>query len=332
MLSSSASSRVESVEYLKLAAKLKKRRVSAWMPFMRWVAIVTGLVCLPAVCPGQSSLDVDLTGFSPSVHGLVAARAPVLEPDSLEIMLGADWGHHLFGIQPEGADGTDWIVEHRLSFRAAVTYTPTSTVSLSAGFSGAAHQGGTRVSDAGAPVALRAGMGSSWIAALWAVPLPENLPLRAGVETTLFFPTAAPDVLCGGERVDFRATALLSYRIWLVTTVLNLGVGTRARTRFYDLTRDDGLLYRLGAEVEMGPWPLAFSAELAGETPLGAVFSSRVDEFAEALFALRIRCVAGMDLSLGAGFGLVGVGVPAVRGLVLARWSGKVQKIDGQRE
>ena len=299
---------------------------------MRRMAFILGLVCLPVVCLGQSSLDVDLTGFSPSVHGLLAARAPVLDPGSLEIMLGADWGHHLFGVQPEGQAGTAWIVEHRLSFRAAVTYTPTSAVSLSAGFSGAAHQGGTRTNDAGAPVALQAGMGSSWIAALWAIPLPEDLPLRAGLETTLWFPTAAPDVLCGGERVDFRAAALLSYRIWLVNAVLNLGVVTRAHTRFYDLTRDDGLVYRAGAEVGIGPWPLAFSAEVAGETPLTGNFSSRVDEFAEALFALRIRYVAGMDLSVGVGLGLVGAGVPAVRGLVLARWSGKVQKIDSQGE
>lgn len=299
---------------------------------MRWVVIVMGLLCLPAVCMGQSSLDVDLTGFSPSIHGLLVARAPVLDPDSLEIMLGTDWGHHLFGVRPAGAQGTTWIVEHRLSLRAAVTYTPTSAVSLSAGFSSAVHQGGTRVNDAGAPVALRAGMGSSWIAALWAIPLPDGVPVRAGLETTLLFPTAAPDALCGGERVDFRAAALLSYRIWLVTAVLNLGVVTRARTRFYDLTRDDGLLYRLGAEVEIGRWPLAFSAEVAGETPLGAVFSSGVNEFAEALIALRIRCVAGMDLSLGAGFGLQGTGVPAVRGLVLFRFAGKIQKIDGKGE
>jgi hypothetical protein len=299
---------------------------------MRWVIIVTGLLCLPAVCLGQSGLDVDLTRFSPSVHGLLSARAPVLDPGSLEIMLGTDWGHHLFGIQPDGENATTWIVKHRLSFRAAVTYTPTSAVSLSAGFSGAAHQDGVRTNSSGAPVALRAGMGSSWIAALWAVPLPDGLPLRAGLETALVFPTATKDVLCGGERVDFRGVALLSYRIRPFMAVFNLGVITRARTRFYDLTRDDGLLYRAGVEMEIGPWPVAVSAEVAGETPLGAVFSSGANEFAEALFALRIRCVAGLDLSLGAGVGLAGAGVPAVRGLVLARWSGKVQKIDGQGE
>ena len=299
---------------------------------MRWVVIVTGLVCLPAVCLGQSNLDVDLTGFSPSVNGLLAARAPVLDPGTLEITLGADWGYHLFGIQPSGENDTAWIVKHRLTFRVAVGYTPTSAVSLSAGFTGAAHQEGSRMNSSGAPVALQAGMGSSWIAALWAVPLPEDLPLRVGMETALVFPTAAPDVLCGGNRVDFRAAALLSYRVWLVTAVFNLGVVTRPRTRFYDLTRDDGLLYRLGAEVDIGPWPFAVSAEVAGETPLGAVFSAGVNEFAEALFALRIRCVAGLDLSLGAGVGLAGAGVPAVRGLVLARWSGKIQKIDGQGE
>jgi hypothetical protein len=299
---------------------------------MRWAALTLGLVCLPGISPAQSSLDVDLAGFSPSVHGLLAARAPVLDPDWLEIMLGADWGRHLFGIRPEGGDGTTWVVEHRLSLRAAATYTPTSSLSLSAGFSGAAHQGGTRTNDAGAPAALRAGMGSSWMAALWAVPLPQGLPLRAGLETALMFPTAAPDALCGGERVDFRATALVSYRIWLVTAVLNLGVVTRARTRFYDLTRDDGLLYRAGVEMEAGSWPLAFSAEVAGETPLGSAFSSRVNEFLEALFALRIRCVAGLDLSLGAGLGLLGTGVPAVRGVVLFRYAGKMQKMDGQGE
>jgi len=299
---------------------------------MRIVAIIAGLICLPAVCPGQSSLDVDLAGFSPSVHGLVSARAPILDPGDLEIMLGADWGRHLFGIQPEGENATTWIVKHRLSLRAAVTYTPTSAVSLSAGFSGAAHQEGTRTNASGAPVALRAGMGSSWVAALWAVPLPEGLPLRAGLETVLVFPTAPEDVLCGGERVDFRAAALLSYRIRPVTAVFNLGVVTRARTRFYDLIRDDGLLYRAGAEVDLGPWPLAVSAEVAGETPLGSLFSSGVNEFAEALFAFRIRCVAGLDLSLGAGVGLAGAGVPAVRGLVLFRFAGKVQKIDGKGE
>jgi len=299
---------------------------------MRWLAIVIGLVCIPAVCPGQSSLDVDLAGFSPSVHGLISARAPVLDPGDLEIMLGADWGHRLFGIQPDGENATTWIVKHRLSFRAAVTYTPTSAVSLSAGFSGAAHQEGTRTNSSGAPAALRAGMGSSWVAALWAVPLPDGLPLRAGVETALIFPTAPDDVLCGGERVDFRAAMLLSWRIRPVTAVVNLGVVTRARTRFYDLTRDDGLLYRAGAEVDIGPWPLAVSAEVAGETPLGNIFSAEVNEFAEALFALRIRCLAGLDLSLGAGVGLAGAGVPAVRGLVLFRYTGKVQKIDGKGE
>lgn len=295
---------------------------------MRIGAIIAGVLCLPAVCLGQSSLDVDLTGFSPSANGLLAARAPVLEPGNLEIMLGADWGRHLFGVRPEGEEGTAWIVEHRLSFRAAAAYTPTPALSLSAGFSGAVHQGGARVNDAGAPVALRAGMGSSWIAALWALPL----PLHAGLETTLIFPTAAPDALCGGDRVDFRAAALLSHRIWLLTAVLNLGVVTRARTRFYDLTRDDGWFYRLGAEVGLGSWPLSFSAELAGETPLDAPFSTGVNEFAEALLALRIRRVGGMDLSLGAGFGLQGVGAPTVRGVVLCRWSGRIQKIDGQGE
>lgn len=299
---------------------------------MRIAVVIAVLICLPAICLGQSSLDVDLTRFSPSVHGLLSARAPVLDPGNLEIMLGADWSHHLFGIQPPGEDATAWVVKHRLSFRAAATYTPTSAVSLSAGFSGAAHQEGTRTNSSGAPVALQAGMGSSWIAALWAVPLPEGLRLRAGLETGLIFPTAADDVLCGGERVDFQAVALLSYRIAPVTAVFNLGVITRARTRFYDLTRDDGLLYRAGAEVDIRPWPLSVSAEIAGETPLTSVFSFGVNEFAEALFALRIRCVAGLDLSLGAGVGLAGAGVPAVRGLVLARWSGKIQKIDGQRE
>ena len=299
---------------------------------MRIAAIIAGLICLPAVCLGQSSLDVDLAGFSPSVHGLLSARAPVLEPGNLEIMLGTDWGHHLFGIQSEDETATTWIVKQRLSFRAAVTYTPTSAVSLSAGFTGAALQEGTRTNSSGAPVALRAGMGSSWVAALWTVPLPNELPLRAGLETALIFPTAPKDVLCGGERVDFRAVVLLSYRIRPVIAVVNLGVVTRARTRFFDLIRDDGLLYRAGAEVDIGVWPLAVSAEVAGETPLGSVFSSGVNEFAEALFALRIRCVAGLDLSLGAGMGLAGAGVPAVRGLVLARWSGKIQKIDGKGE
>jgi hypothetical protein len=295
---------------------------------MRTVVLFAGVLCLPAVCLGQSSLDVDLTRFSPSAHGLLAARAPVLEPGNLEIMLGTDWGHHLFGLRTGDGEGTAWIVEHRLSLRAAATYTPTSLVSLSAGFSSAAHQGGSRVNDAGAPVELRAGMGSSWIAALWALPL----PLHTGLETALLFPTADPEALCGGNRVDFRVTALLSYRVWLVTAVLNLGVVTRARTRFYDLTRDDGLIYRLGAQVDLGPWPLAFSAEMAGETPLHAPFSSEVNEFAEALFALRIRCVAGVELSLGAGFGLFGTGVPAARGLLLWRFRGRVQKIDGQGE
>lgn len=299
---------------------------------MRCLVIIVGLLCLPAVCLGQSSLDVDLIGFSPSVHGLVSARAPVLNPGNLEIMLGADWGHHLFGLQPPGENATAWIVKHRLSFRAAATYTPTSAVSLSAGFSGAAHQEGTRTNSSGAPVALRAGMGSSWIAALWAIPLPDGLPLRAGLETALIFPTATKDVLYGGERVDFRAAALFSYRIRPVTAVVNLGVVTRARTRFYDFTRDDGLFYRAGAEVDIGTWPLAVSAEVAGETPMSAVFTAGVNEFAEALFALRIRCVAGLDLSLGAGVGLAGAGVPAVRGLVLFRFAGKVQKIDGQGE
>jgi hypothetical protein len=299
---------------------------------MRVAAVIAVLICLPAVCLGQSSLDVDLTGFSPSVHGLLSARAPVLDPGNLEIMLGADWGHHLFGIQPDKEGATTWIVKHRLSFRAAVTYTPTSAVSLSAGFSGAAHQEGIRTNSSGAPVVLRAGMGSSWIAALWAIPLPDGLPLSAGLETALWFPTADPEALCGGERVDFRTAVLFSYRIWLVTAVLNLGLATRARTRFYDLDRDDGLIYRAGAELDLDPWPLAVSAEVAGETPLGAVFSAGVNEFSEALFGLRIRCVAGLDLSLGAGIGLAGAGVPAVRGLVLFRFTGKAQKIGGKGE
>lgn len=291
------------------------------------------IVCWPAISPGQSLLEVDLLDFPPGAGGLLAARSPQLTEGRVEFMLGCDWGQHFLGIAAEDGRGTRWIVEQRLSYRFAAAYTPSPAFGFSAGFSGAALQGGTRTNDSGAPVLLGPGMGLSHLSAVWALSLGGSpVPLGAALQTTLVLPTADPEALCGGRGMDFRLLALLSYRIWLLEAVLNLGVATRARTRFYDLARGDGIPYRIGIRADLPGWPLGLTAELAGETPLGSPFSSAVNDYTEALIGLRITFLAGMSLDLGAGFGLVGAGAPAARAVILARWSGSTEKMAGVGE
>jgi len=291
---------------------------------MRLVAYIMLTAVFPATAFGQSGISADLLDFSPAAGGLMTVRSPELVPDRLEIMLGSDWSYRLMGLeQPD--DQTLWTVEQRVSLRVAVAYTPTGSLRLAAGFTGAPLQEGLRSNQVGALTPMRAAMGTSWFSAVWAIP-----GISGAIATTLLLPTAPASGLTGAQRMDVRVEALLSGRLWLFRPVVNLGVATRPRTSYFDLVRDDGLTFRLGCETGPDGWPVVPTLELAGETPLGSLFSKHT--LLEGLIGLRIPAVAGIEFQIGAGIGILGAGAPAVRGVVLARWLGNVEKRDGLPE
>lgn len=294
------------------------------------------LACsLPAMAFGQSGFSADLLDLSPSTGGLMAAGSPELHPGRFEAMLGADWAYHLMGIEQGSELSTLWIVEHRLSFRAAVSFTPTSFIRLAAGFTGTPLQEGLRYNRVGALVPMGAAMGASWVSAVWTIPGLGDLPLSSALATTLVLPTAAPDGLSGDQRLNVRVTALLAARFRFFRPVVNLGLVTRPRVGFYDMIRDDGLIYRAGCEFGEAGWPLLPALELSGETRLADPFSGEA-QVVEGIISLRIPAIAGVEIQAGLGVGLAGIGAPAVRGILMVRWigawAGAQEKRDGKRE
>jgi hypothetical protein len=313
------------------SAKLKNLSIFAqmtWMPRLICMVLVLGF---PAMASGQSGFSVDLLDFSPSTEGLMVVRSPELNPGRFEAMLGADWAYHLMGIEQGPEIPTLWIVEHRLSLRAAVSFTPSSFIRLAAGFTGAPLQEGLRYNRVGALVPMSATMGASWVSAVWAIPGFDDLPLSSAVATTLVLPTATPTGLSGEQRLNVRVAALLAARFWYFRPVVNLGLTTRPRVSFYDFIRDDGLIFRAGCEFGEAGWPLLPALELAGETQLADPFSGE-GKVLEGIISLRIPAIAGMEVQAGLGLGILGIGAPAVRGILLIRWVGAQEKRDGKRE
>jgi len=294
---------------------------------MRWFFFAMSILLPAGAAHAQEGWPADRLEPSLATGDLLATRTARLVPGRIEVSLGADWAHHLLGRAAPG-ESTAWIVSHRLSVRAAVAYTPGRSLRLAAGFCGVPLQQGTRTDAAGAAVPLRASMGGSWVAATWAVPDPLVRPLQAAVATSLVLPTAPAAGLAGGEQIEIRMLVLLSGSFWWLRPALNLGVVSRARTRFAELVIDDGLIYRAG--IELGPpgWILAATAEIAGEAPLDDPAAGGPQSLLEALVGLKIIGLWGIEIRLGAGFGLMGAGSPACRGLVLARWAAPAEKSD----
>lgn len=297
------------------------------MGSMRWLLVVLAVLIPAGTARAQAGWPADRLDPAPTVGDLLATRNARLVPGRIEVSLGADFAHHLLGRAATG-NGTVWIVSHRLSMRAAVAYTPGRSVRLATGFCGVPLQQGTRTDANGAALPLRASMGGSWLEATWAVPDPLVRPLHAAVATTLVLPTAPAAGLAGGKGPEIRMVALLSGGVWWLRPAVNLGLVSRARTRFAELVVDDGLVYRAG--VEFGPpgWCLAASAEIAGEARLDDLIGGGPANLLEALVGLKISGLWGLEIQLGTGFGLRGAGAPACRGLLLARWTPPAEKTD----
>lgn len=294
---------------------------------MRWILVLWLILAPAGMVRAQAGWSADRLETAPAMDGLLTARGARLVPGRLEVALGTDWAYHLLG--RAGPDHhTTWIVEHRLSLRAAVAYTPGRSMRLAAGFRGVPLQQGTRTDAAGAAVPLQPSMGGSWISATWAVPASLTPPVHLAVATTLVLPTAPAESLAGGTRSEVHMVALLSARLWWLRPVVNLGVAARPRTRFAELVIDDGLIYRAGLEFGPPAWPLAATAEIAGEVPLDNPGAGEPDGLVQTLVGLKISGLWGMEIQVGTGFGLMGAGSPAVRGLVVVRWACIAEKTD----
>lgn len=289
-------------------------------------AVVLLLLFVPAVASGQTGFPADFFDPSLAKEGLLVIKGPTIEQDRAEVALAIDWPHHLLGIRAPENENIRWVVRDRLSLHLGFGYSPTSFLRLEAGFHGVPYQTGESSDDLGAPTELAAAMGSSWLTANLGIPWLVGSPLEAALATTIVLPTADSSSLTGTGRIELRVEGLLSLRLGPFRPIVNFGVCTSPRIRFRNLVRDDGIIYRAGLEVGQTTWPFAFSFELAGQTLLTSPFSSSVNEWLEAIIGLRIHVAAGTEVQVGAGTGLVGVGAPSVRGVVLMRWSFQVKK------
>jgi hypothetical protein len=312
--------------------RLNQKPFSVQMREMRPGVFIAVLLCQAGTAMGQSGFSADLLHTTSSLDGLLATESPLLYTGRFETSLGVDWAYHVLGLQPSQAGGPEWIVEHRLSMRVTAGYSPSGSVRLAAGFVGVLLQEGHRFDDRGARTPLHAGMGTSWLTAVWAVPIPADGPVHLALASTLMLPTATPEGLSGGNRMDVRLLLLASARLWLFRPVVNLGVASRARTRYANLVRDDGILYRIGTEFYADDWPVAATLELAGETSLATPFSSGINETLEALIGLKIKRLSWFEIHVGSGLGILGAGTPAVRALVTLRWADRMEKRDGKVE
>jgi hypothetical protein len=290
------------------------------------------LLALPATARSQSFLSADLFEPAPARGDLLATRSAEIVAGRWEIQIGSDWAWHVMGVaEEEPGATTDWIVEHRLNMRVAAGFAPWDFVRLNAGFSGAVWQAGTRTDATGAEVPLESAWGDSWFAATWSpVPSPDSV-FSAGLETMLRLPTASGAGLTGNDGIQVQLSGLLSARLDWFRLMANVGLITRKRNQFRDLTRDDGLIYRFGVELGTPDWPVQIGAELSGQSPLAAPFASGQNEFLETLYSVRVN-MGPFGIVLGAGLGLLGAGVPAVRGVLLISWANLDEKRNARAE
>jgi hypothetical protein len=300
--------------------ELKNSARFALVALMKFILVILTALSLPATGLAQSGLSADLFAPAPSVDDLFTTRSPEIVKGRFSASLGSNWAYHLLGIENPDKTSTNWIVEQRAGLHAAINYAPCSHFRLAAGFNSAVFQQGNRTNDWGAEVPLDAAMGPTWLSAVWA-PLKSNSGHLAGaLETSLVFPSPQPSGLVGERDLGVRVTGLFSTRFDWISVLVNLGLATRSQIEFRNLTRDDGLIYRLGVEFGHKSWPVFVSAELAGETPLHNPFSGGLNEFLETLWGVRAK-FGDFRLQLGASIGLLGAGAPTVRGLLLVRWT-----------
>jgi len=300
------------------------------MPGMPRITIALFIICIAIDAFAQSSFEVDLLDPAPAVDDLLSTRSPHVIDERVSVRLGSGWCWHLFGIRNPD-DTVRWIVRHRLDLWGAVNYSPTGQLRLAAGFSAAAMQQGTRKSETGADVGLAAAMGESWLAVTWAALEADSGSWLAGLQVTLGLPSASRAGLCGDRRPTVEVCALYEARLAWLRLVANLGLATRTRTLFYDLTRDDTIVYRLGAQAGGRSWPFSVSAELSGQTLLQAPFEKRTNDFLESLFGVRLQ-IGPLGVTAGAGIGLLGAVAPTARAMLIVDWEGFLEKSGGLEE
>ncbi len=289
---------------------------------LAWIALA---LIAPRPASGQAGFEADRLVPCLVEPGLVGTCAAEVPAEGLALASGLDFTHHLLADPGTGAGPDRWLVEDRLTMRAALGWTIGRTLLLSAGLDGAATQRGVGTDGLGAPIERASALGRSWLGAQW-IPSPADWPLAVGIRLQLVLPTANPQGLTGPDRTQWRVTALASADLGWLRPVVNLGLTTGEHSRYRNLTRDEGLLYGLGLEAAGPDWPLAGLVEVCGATRLRSAFERRVDQTAEVLTGLRFGRHAGLDVLVAAGIGLVGPSAPRARGIVLLRYTPTGQK------
>ncbi len=286
-------------------------------------------ILLPAAASAQSGFAADNFDLAPGSEDLFSCRSGLIVAGRVEGVLGTGWAWHLLGI--DRGDATEWVVEQRMSGFASLAYAPLSSLRLGLSFGGAAFQRGRRTDEAGAAASLEAADGDVWLSALWAPVGGGESIFSSAIETSLRLGTAPPSGLTGDSGAGVKLGGILAMHIGWLRVILNMGLVTRQRTVFRDLEIDDGLYYRLGAEISDLGIPLRFFSELTGETRLNSPFSSRPTEIMETLLGVRLD-IGEFGIVLGAGAGLLGAKSPTTRVLLLVKWAAGAEKRDARGE
>ena len=103
----------------------------------RFWLILLLIVGLKNFAYGQTGLAIDWFEPAPSATGLLATHSAEIQKGRIEALLGADWAYHLLGIKISEIEQIEWIVKDRLSIHVSAGYSPSNTLRLAAGFSGA---------------------------------------------------------------------------------------------------------------------------------------------------------------------------------------------------
>jgi hypothetical protein len=283
-----------------------------------WIAVLF-FVLLPVFVCGQERFSAD--GFSPNLSGdgLLAVRGAAWEEGRWTAALELDTAHHLLGVREGGEGLVRWIVEDRLSLRLGVGYSPASFLWVEAGVDGVPFQQGERTDALGIRVPLEPAMGSMWFSTVWALPEILGPAVQSALGFSLIFPAASPAGLAGGDRLDLRIDCQVGVRAGLVHPVLNFGIASASQVRFQNLVRSDAFLFGAGIEVGGESWPIRPSLEMVGAAQIPS-FSRSEGGWMEALAGAKLLILGEFETQFGAGVGLVGIGAPAVRGMLIIRW------------
>ncbi len=280
------------------------------------------LISLLLMVPGQSlaqeGFEADLMQPCLAGPGLAHACYPGAQGNGLVFATSVNWAHHLLKLHDDENDtpGT-WLVEDRVTVSTAMGFRYESGFRFSIGLDWIARQQGQQTDGVGAPMDMATGMGKSWIQS--SVDLLRHPNINVSMETGLVFPSPNPSILAAPGRVRWKMGLRASLNFWLLHPLLAVGVRFGENQNFSDITRDNSIYWDTAIEVTKSSWMWGVFVEAFGITRMSTPFSSRANDYSEALAGARIRLLDDLEIVVGASMGIRGPGAPLIRPMAVFR-------------